>query len=135
MWLCPKCNREFSTKNQWHSCAIIKEDEMFINSTRNVSEIYAVLKNKCTSFCDFNIDTTKSCLYFVKKKRFLVIKPKKNSLRLEFVLPHKIDIFPVIKIYEISKFRYVHFISLDNPEDINNDIINWIREAYQLSHN
>ena len=133
MWVCPKCNREFNTLNQSHSCAIVKEDELFIYSAQHVFEIYTELKKKCAPFCDINIDTTKSCLYFVHGKRFLVIKPGKISLKLEFVLPRKMDVFPVTRIHEISKFRYVHFLSLDHPKDINEDIIHWIREAYELS--
>jgi len=134
MWQCPKCKRNFKTKNQWHSCVNISIDELFHNKPQKIKLIYAHLYQKCSSFCDLSTDTTKSCIYFISKHRYLVIKPQKDSLVLEFVLDRKEDIFPVIKIYDIGKGRFVHRIKLDHPDDINSQIIHWIKDAYLFSN-
>ena len=132
MWKCPKCKRRFQSKNQSHSCVIVKEKDLFLNSNRNVIEIYNLLKSHCQGICAFKIDTTKSCLYFVDQQRFLAIKPKKSGLILEYMLNRIVDRFPVIKIVEIGKFRYAHRLMLDQPEDLNFEVLGWIEEAHSV---
>lgn len=105
---------------------------MFLNSNATVIEIYKVLKNQCQAFCKYKIDTTKSCLYFVDHHRFLAIKPKKSGLILEYVLHRAVDVFPVIKVIEIGKFRYAHRLILDQPEDISTEVLRWIKEAHNI---
>ncbi len=133
MWECPKCQRKFKIKNQWHSCVTVPLDEFFHNKPKHIKLMYELLHEKCSSFGDLSTDTTKSCIYFVSNHRYLVIKPQKESLILEFVLDRKEDIFPVIKIYDIGKGRFVHRLKLDQPEDINQQIIQWMEDAYHFA--
>jgi len=132
MWTCPKCKRDFKAKNQWHSCVIVKAEELFFNTPPVVSEIYSELLKRCDHLGNIKIDTTKSCLYFVDYERFLALKPKKNGLILEFLLNRSVDIFPVIKVLETGKLRYAHRVMLDDPEDITEEVLSWIEEAHGL---
>ena len=36
MWRCPKCNRKFKVKNQWHSCTNQDIDALFENKPDNL---------------------------------------------------------------------------------------------------
>lgn len=135
MWECPKCQRQFKIKNQWHSCLRISPEKLFKNLPSQVTSIYNRLFEQCSLFCQFYADATKSCVYFVSTHRFLVIKPKKNGIILEFILNRKEDIFPVIKTSDIGKGKIVHYVKLDDPEDINDQIMGWIKDAHQLPEN
>ncbi len=75
-----------------------------------------------------------SCIYFVDKNRFLTLKPQKTGLILEFILDRSEDVFPVIKIIQISKKQFVHRLKLEGTEDINDQIVAWIKEAYNLQN-
>ena len=130
MWNCPNCHRSFEAKNQSHSCVIVEANELFNNKPTFVKEIYNELLDRCNNICPIEIDTTKSCIYFVNKKRFIAIKPQKNGLIIEFVLNRSVDFFPVIKIIEIGKFKYVHRLMIDGKTDITNELIGWIEDAY-----
>ena len=132
MWICPQCQREFKTKNQWHSCVTIPVEDLFINKPDSVKQLYELLVRKCRQFGEIKTDTTKSCIYFVSTHRYLAIKPQRNGLILEFALPQIEDIFPVIKIVKISKYQFVHRIKMDTPEDINDQVLGWIQEAGSL---
>lgn len=132
MWTCPECNRIFKVKNQWHSCVIACEDDLFINKPSSVKEIYVKLLKCCQKFSTIEIDTTKSCIYFVDSNRYLVVKPQKTGLILEFVLNKSVDVFPVIKIVKIAKFRFAHRVMLDGPDALNEEVMSWIKEAYSM---
>ena len=94
--------------------------------------MYEELLIKCASFVRIKIDTTLSCIYFIDKNRFLVIKPQKSGLIIEFILDRREDIFPVIKIVQISKNQFAHRLKLESREDINDQMIGWIKEAHDL---
>lgn len=120
MWECPKCQRSFKTKNQWHSCVIVNIDAIFLGKPNIIKELYNEL--------------LKNCIYFMDKNRFLVIKPQKSGIIIEFILERSEEIFPVIKIVQISKNQFVHRLKLDSIEDINDQLIRWIKDAYDLKN-
>ena len=132
MWTCPECNRVFKVKNQWHSCVIVREDDLFTNKPSSVKEIYTKLLEGCQEFSTIEIDTTKSCIYFVDSNRYLVVKPQKTGLIIEFVLNRNVDVFPVIKIIEIAKFRFAHRVMLESSDALNEEVMSWIEEAYRI---
>ena len=134
MWKCPNCQRSFKTKNQWHSCVIVNIDSIFSERPKIIRELYEELFIKCASFVRIKIDTTLSCIYFTDKNRFLVIKPQKSGLIIEFILNRREDIFPVIKIVQISKNQFAHRLKLESSENINDQMIGWIKEAYDLKN-
>ena len=111
---------------------MVEVDDLFINTYPVVREIYKALLNRCKNFADISIDTTKSCIYFVDEHRFMALKPKKTGMILEFVLNREMDVFPVIKVIEIGKFRYAHRLVLDDPGDITEEVITWIKDALEL---
>lgn len=51
---------------------------------------------------------------------------------VEFILYRSEDIFPVIKIVQISKNHFAHRLKLESKEDIDVQLIGWIKEAYEL---
>ena len=132
MWICQKCHRSFKTKNQSHSCVVVQVDSLFLEKPTIIKELNDEVFKTCSLFCKINIDTTLSCIYFADKDRFLVLKPQKTGLILEYVLNRSVDIFPVIKIVQISKKQFAHRLKLECFEDFNDQIKDWIKEAYDL---
>jgi hypothetical protein len=132
MWKCPECERLFKTKNQSHSRIKMELDDLFLEKPLNIRQMYEKLHSECSKFCKLTTDITRSCIYFVDVDRFLVIKPQKNGLILEFVFNRKYDVFPVIKIYDLGKGRYAHRMKLDAADDINEQVMSWVTEAFLL---
>ena len=132
MWKCPNCHREFRNRNQWHSCVIVSEQELFSNVPKEVWRLYQLLIEKCRKLGPLKVDTTKSCLYFVDSQRYVAVKPRKSGLILEFVLNGEIDLFPVIQVFQIGKFRYAHRLAIDGLEDVTDEVMEWIKEAKSL---
>jgi hypothetical protein len=107
-------------------------DDLFLDKPQYIRQMFEKLLSECSKFSNLTTDTTRSCIYFVAVERFLVIKPQKNGLILEFVLNEKYDVFPVIKIYDLGKGRYAHRLKFDLPDDINEQIISWVMEAFLI---
>ena len=61
-WRCPKCGREFSKKNQFHSCVSVSIDEHFKNKPPKLKEIFDYLRENVKKFGQIRIDAVKTAI-------------------------------------------------------------------------
>ena len=131
-WFCPQCKRKFKSANQSHSCVVKSIDEHFIGKNANVRATYDTLGKKLKSIIDFNIHPVINAIMFTTDVTFLAIKPKKSWIDLEFLLDNEANEFPIHKVVKANKTSYAHFIRIQEPKDVDNQLIGWIKEAYML---
>ena len=131
-WTCPECRRTFKKPNQSHSCVIKHLDAHFITREPNVRSTYDALENRLKSIIVFQVSPVVNAIMFTSESTFLAIKPKKRWIDLEFALDYEANEFPIHKIVRISKTRFAHFIRIQEPRDIDDQLIGWIKKAYEL---
>jgi hypothetical protein len=110
-------------------------DEHFIGKNVNVKATYDTLELKLKSIINFKIHPVLNAIMFTHEVTFLAIKPKKNWIDLEFLLDFEAQEFPVHKVVKSSKTRYAHFIRVQEPEDVDEQLVGWIKKAYDLNVN
>jgi len=94
-----------------------------------VIDTFEKIKNEVLLFEDVRLNSVKNAILFRVKSTFLAIKPKKDFLDIEFVLDEKIDEFPIYKTVQASKFKWAHFIRIESPEEVDEQLILWFRQA------
>lgn len=132
MWTCVKCKREFRNKGQWHSCLLIDLDEHFINKAPVVKASFEKLMEKTAAFGEITVNAVKSSIMVKAGSTFLGIKPKRDSMEVEFYLNYELKDKIVNKILVMSKNRIVHYITVSNQADINSKLTGLIRKSYKL---
>ena len=132
MWSCPSCGRSFRNTNQDHSCLIIDLELHFVNKHQNVIDTYKMLQDEVTKFEGIRITPVKNAILFTAKSHFLAVKPKKTWLDIEFVLNKKIEGFPIHKSAQATKTKWAHFMRLESPEEVDEQLLSWIRKAYDV---
>lgn len=131
MWTCPKCDRPFKHKNQWHSCVKVNPDILFERQNPVIIKIYQRILNEVTRFGnDIAITASKYAVFAKAPGTFLALKPKKDFLAIEFLLSEEVNEFPIEKTFRISKNRVAHFLRLDDPVQIDTQLLNWLKAAY-----
>lgn len=133
VWVCPNCRRTFKNKNQWHSCVQVKDEAIFQNKNSQLKKIYDTLKKEVLKFGKVSISPVKSVVLFKTRSTFLAVKPRKESIEMEFILERALNEFPVHKTFQYTKKKVVHFVLLDDVNQIDSQILNWLKESYQLS--
>ena len=131
-WICPNCHKEFRNVNQWHSCARLSIEDHIKNKPEFIQRTTSILIEKIKVFGDMEFNPVKSTIQVKAGATFLSIKPKKDVVELEFQLPYEINEFPIVKNIRISGKRVLHHIYIDNPVDIDEQLMTWINESYQL---
>jgi hypothetical protein len=133
MWACPKCNRKFRNNNQQHSCVSIDAAVLFINKDLFIEEAYKTLLAKMKVIGPFDISPTRSTIFLKHNSTFAAIKPKKDSLVLEFFFNKEIKNPLIQKSFKLSANRTVHIVEIRSKKDINKKILDWIKKSYALT--
>jgi hypothetical protein len=132
MWTCPNCGREFKNTNQDHSCVVTDLESHFLNKQQNVVDTFEKIKDEVMKYKDVKINSVKNAILFTAKSHFLAVKPKKSLLDIEFVLDQPMEGFPIHKTAQASKNKWAHFVRLDSPEQVDQQLITWLRNAYEV---
>ena len=132
-WTCPECNRKFKNTNQSHSCVIKRLDEHFIGREPQVRATYDALESRLKAIIEFRISPVINAIMFTNNVTFLAIKPKKEWIDLEFLLDYEVNEFPIHKVVKATKTRYAHFIRIQEPKNVDDQLIEWIKKAYKLN--
>ena len=135
MWTCSTCGRSFLKTNQDHSCLLVNLESHFYTKQQHVIDTFEKIKNVVLLFDDVRINSVKGAILFRAKSTFLAVKPKKSFLDIEFVLDEKIEEFPIHKSVQASKSKWAHFVRLESPEEVDEQLLSWIREAYDICSN
>jgi len=105
----------------------------FVNKQQNVIDTFEKIKNEVMQLEGIQINSVKNAILFQAKSNFLAVKPKKTHLDIEFVLDEKVDEFPIYKTFQATKSKCAHFVRLESPEEIDEQLILWLRKAYKIS--
>jgi predicted transport protein len=133
MWTCPKCGRTFKRKDQQHACTLISKENLFAKRPPELKDLYIKIVKEVKKFGDYREETVNpDVIFFKTKSTFLAVKVKRDHLDIEFFLDHLEDVPPVSKYLQTSKHRVAHVVPIDRSEEINEQLIRWIKNSYEL---
>ena len=127
--ICPKCERPVSSLKQWHYCKKVDMDSLFERKEDAVLHTFDKLIETVGTWPGVQFSATKACIVFVAKSTFLIVKPMKKALDMHFSLAALEEDDVVYKCVAYGG-RYVHYIRLHAPEELNGRVLALIRKAY-----
>lgn len=107
-------------------------DSLFQNKEDHVLEIYQTILENIQTYGQPIIEIKKTSLHLVKKLAFLGVHPKKKRLDLNIVSDHLLSHSRLRKTEQISKKRYHNAIRLHHVEDIDDQLLALIKEAFHM---
>lgn len=132
MWICLKCERIFQKANQPHSCHKVSLEDHF-NNRGLAKELFDILvKEIIEKIGKCKIISIPCCVHLYGNYDFLAALPKKEKLEIRFVLGRILSSPRLNQNVPVSKRYYKNCINLKNKEEINTELLGWIKEAYHL---
>lgn len=128
---CPKCLRPLTKPNSWHYCKRVAIEELLAGKPPELVDTFDALLKEVGTWPGVSASATKSCVVFIAAKTFLVVKVMEKELDLKFVLAEERDDFPIYKRAAYGK-KLEHYIRLGSPEDLDGDVLRFLRESYSL---
>lgn len=133
MWTCPKCGRTFKRKDQPHGCHLISIDLLFAKRPRVLKKLYEKIVAVIMKLGNYRKEAVPSGVIFFKTvSTFLAVRVRKDHLDVGFFLEKIENVPPVSKYIQTSKYRFAHEVPVDRPEDIDHQLISWIKRSYKL---
>ena len=97
-----------------------------------VNLIYKKLIKEVHKFGLVKIDPKKTSIHLVNRFGFAGVYIRKNCINIEIHLNHKIKSKRFLKAEQASANRYHHTLQVNSPAEIDEELIGWLKEAYEL---
>jgi len=129
-WICPDCGRSFRNPNQSHSCGIVPIGKHFIGKPDALKATFDKIISKVTAFGHIQINSLNGAITIAGKSTFLAFKIRKDYIELEILSDIEISEFPVYKTFRVSKSRVALFVRIQSPDEVDEQLLGWIKVAY-----
>ena len=105
---------------------------LFIGNDAAVQATYDQIVAALKEIGPFIEEPKKTSIHLVRRTGFAGVHPRKHSLTLNLRLSHPLENVRIAKVEQVSKNRYHNEVKLEHPEEVDAEIIEWLREAYEL---
>ncbi len=132
MWTCNNCGRVFEKAKQPHSCHKIPLKEHFKNKVK-AKELFDHLVERIDSKVG-KVQTISlpCCVHLFGSYDFLAALPKKDRLEIRFSLDRTLDSPRLTQSVPVSAKFFKNCIDIKTLEEINEELIQWLKQAYHL---
>src|SRR4026208_45277 len=132
LWVCPNCGRQFTSVNRNHSCRQYSLADHFAGKEPDVRELYDFLFNRLKQFGPVRAFPVKTRIIFQAEVQFAATIPRKRWLD-GYLWIRRQAAHPRIGKIEMGIFRdYGHLFRLSRADDLDEDLLNLLHEAYIL---
>jgi len=97
-----------------------------------VTEIYERLIAELQKFGPLKIEPKKTSIHLGNRFGFAGVYTRKNYINIEVHLNHKLTSKRVSKVEQASANRYHHTIKLAAPDEVDGELLDWLKDAYDL---
>lgn len=67
------------------------------------------------------------------REPFACMHPRREYLNLHFITGHRITSPRIIEVTQLPQGRWEHSVVLNEPDDVDDELLGWLRSAYQLA--
>ena len=105
----------------------------FVNKDPSVRALYDQLVSFLRTFGPVEEDPKKTSIHLNRRSALAGVETRKNYFLLNIKSDHPIKSPRVEKAEQVSSKRFHHKVRVSSPEDFDEELKNWLREAYALS--
>lgn len=130
-WTCHKCGKTYQKQNQYHICAEAGIDEVLRYDSASIG-LYHMLLNLISEFGEFETRVSTKSITLVKGIGFALVYPRRKAIDICLFLNDEVDHPSIHKIQQYSKNRYLHTIRIREPDELSNEVLQLVKQAYDL---
>jgi hypothetical protein len=130
-WICPRCDREFERTHQAHVCVPgCSVDETFAGRDPVQRAIYEELMAHLTTLGPVHADAVRVGVFLKSDRKLAEVRPMARSLSLALTLPRVLQDGRIARRIRLSGDRTVHVVRLRSVADVDDQVRDWLTEAY-----
>src|ERR1043165_8073512 len=108
-------------------------DHLFEGKTPELRATYEQLIHRMQAFGEVRIAPKQTSIQLEKNSDFAGVHPRKSYFNLEFRTDYKIDDPRITRTQQLSAKRFEHTVKLERETDVDEQLLKWLKDAYNLS--
>ncbi len=132
LWTCPRCGHRFVTRNLWHSCTRYRIADHFKGKDPIVRQLYKHYVAIVRGFGPVTVFAQKTRIVFQARVRFAGAVVRKHWLEGGLWLKRRAEHPLFHRIEKIPPHNYIYTFRLTKPEDLDEELVALLREAYAV---
>jgi len=130
-WDCPQCGRRFSRVKQSHECApAMTLEEYFSTGPERERPIYDAVMRHLESVGPVHVEPVSVGIFLKRARSFVQLRPMTKWVAMSFSLPRPVEHPRITRKVMPYNGRYYHVANLRGPEDLDDELLGWVTEAY-----
>lgn len=133
MWTCPECGRRFANRNQTHTCGPLRSvEDHLAGKPAAIVETYRALEAAARAVGPIEVLGEKTRIAFFVRMSFGGARVLKSYVEGAVVLARRIEDPRFTSILSASPRNHVHYWRMRRPEDVDDQVRDWLAEAYDV---
>jgi hypothetical protein len=133
-WRCPYCDREFASARQSHFCVPgITVNDLLNRHPRWVGEIYRAVIAHLSSLGPVHEDAVNVGIFLKSDRKIGEFRPRVRSVQLSLYLPYELTDARFARTLPTASDRIVHMINLTSADQVDDQLREWLSEAYDFN--
>jgi hypothetical protein len=130
-WTCPRCDREFGKTNQSHTCIPGgSAGDTFRGKPPEQRQIYDAIAAHLKTLGRVHADAVQVGVFLKTDRKLAELRPKSKWLSCNLYLPYAIDDPRIARTIQIAYDRYVNEVKLRTVDDVDEQVREWLTEAF-----
>jgi hypothetical protein len=113
--------------------AVFSVSQHFENKEPVVTSIYERILQESRKFGKVTEEPKKTSIHLVNKSAFAGVATRKNALILDIKSAAPIKHARFAKSEQLSASRFHQVVRLTSPDEVDADLVGWLKEAYTIS--
>ena len=133
-WTCAACGRQFGRRNQSHECTpALSLDDYFAARPPREREIFEAIAAHLEEVGTVRVEAVQVGILFKRSRTFAELRPRRDRVVLSVLLSRRTAHPRIVKTWHGAGLRSAYFIDLHDPADVDEDVRDWLTEAYVSS--
>ena len=118
--------------NQTHSCGDYTVEQHLEGKSLQVRSLYEQFEALVKRCGPVTVVPAKTRIGFQVRMIFAALSVRQRSLDCHVVLSRRLESARFMRIQSLSPRNHVHYFSIKSPEDLDDEVLGWLREAYEV---
>jgi hypothetical protein len=130
-WICPECGRRFARARQGHECApaLPLEEYLATGPPFERAVVQAVLEH-LSRVGEVHVEPLSVGIFLKRAQTFAQLRPMTKWVALSFALPRRVEHPRIVRKPVAYSGRYHIVANIRSPDDLDEQILGWLTEAY-----
>jgi hypothetical protein len=131
VWTCPACRRQFGRTGQTHECEpAMTLEEYFSTGPAHERPVFDAVMAGLKGVGPVHVEPVSVGIFLKHGGTFAELRPMQRWVALSFSLPRRVRHPRITRKVMQYHGRYHHVANLRSPEDFDDQLRDWVVEAY-----